>query len=114
MIEDSQINDLLDELLSGMEDIDFRIEDSLLEDVDEKDKYIDFSEKNIYYINDLNSSQEQAILSIDKGSKLVIQGPPGTGKSQTITSLIADAVNKGHNVLMCRRRKLHWMLYIPD
>lgn len=105
MIEDSQINDLLDELLSGMEDIDFRIEDSLLEDVDEKDKYIDFSEKNLYYINDLNSSQEQAILSIDKGSKLVIQGPPGTGKSQTITSLIADAVNKGHNVLMVSQKK---------
>lgn len=33
------------------------------------------------------------------GKNLVIQGPPGTGKSQTITNIIAGAVQRGKSVL---------------
>src|SRR5258708_27171233 len=33
------------------------------------------------------------------GKNLVIQGPPGTGKSQTITNIIAGAVQRGKRVL---------------
>lgn len=106
MIDDSEINDLLDELLSGMEQLNYYTDEICLDDDDDKEeKAMAFSEKNLNYINELDSSQEQAILSVDKNDKLVIQGPPGTGKSQTITSLIADTVNKGHNVLMVSQKK---------
>ncbi len=106
IIEDTQINKLLDELLSNMDSIDFYTEELDLDDEpDENNEVKHFSEKDLNYINELNSSQEQAILSLDNEDKLVVQGPPGTGKSQTITSLIADAVNKGHNVLMVSQKK---------
>ena len=42
---------------------------------------------------------------IQKDNKLVVNGPPGTGKSQTITSLIADAIMKDKNVLMVSEKK---------
>lgn len=106
MIDDSEINELLDELLSGMDSIDFYTDEICLDESEnDNDKIMTFSENSLNYINELNSSQEQAILTIDKKDKLVIQGPPGTGKSQTITSLIADTVNKGHNVLMVSQKK---------
>lgn len=106
LIDDSQINELLDELLSGMDSIDFYTDEICLDEKEnDNEKMMTFSENNLHYINDLNTSQEQAILTIEKKDKLVIQGPPGTGKSQTITSLIADTVNKGHNVLMVSQKK---------
>lgn len=106
MIDDTEINELLDELLSGMDSVDFYTDEICLDEKENDDeRTMNFSEKNLNYINELNSSQEQAILAIDKKDKLVIQGPPGTGKSQTITSLIADTVNKGHNVLMVSQKK---------
>ncbi len=103
MIEDTEINEVLDDLLSGIDAIN-NLDDDLVEVKDIK-LVSDFSERNINYINDLNASQEQAILSIDCNDKLVIQGPPGTGKSQTITSIISDAVNKGKNVVMVSQKK---------
>ncbi len=103
MIEDTEINSLLDDLLSNIDTIDI-YDDDIFDD-DAGNKIGDFLEKDINYINELNASQEQAILDIDKDDKLVIQGPPGTGKSQTITSLIADAVNKGKNVVMVSQKK---------
>ena len=106
MINDSEINELLDELLTGMDSTDFYSDEVYLEEKeDENEAQMCFSERNLNYINELNSSQEQAIMNIDKKNKLVIQGPPGTGKSQTITSLIADTVNKGHNVVMVSQKK---------
>ncbi len=104
IIEGDEINTTLNELISNMDSINVYDED-LTEDETVEEPYITFQENNISYINDLNSSQEQAIMAIDKNDKLVIQGPPGTGKSQTITSLIADAVNKGKNVLMVSQKK---------
>lgn len=56
-------------------------------------------------VGDLNSSQENVLTAIKKKDALVVQGPPGTGKSQTITSLIADAVHNGQNVLMVSEKK---------
>lgn len=104
IIDDQEINLPLNELVSNMGSINVYDED-LNEEMFEEEPYINFQESNISYINDLNSSQEQAIMAIDKNDKLVIQGPPGTGKSQTITSLIADAVNKGKNILMVSQKK---------
>jgi very-short-patch-repair endonuclease len=46
-----------------------------------------------------DSSQLEALVVAAAGRHLVVHGPPGTGKSQTITSLIADALARGQRVL---------------
>lgn len=61
---------------------------------------IDPSAASIKLIRDADSSQFSSLidaLSCDSG--LVIEGPPGTGKSQTITNLIATALDQGLSVL---------------
>lgn len=50
-------------------------------------------------IHDADSSQIDAIRDALEGRDLVIDGPPGTGKSQTITNLIAAALDQGKSVL---------------
>jgi very-short-patch-repair endonuclease len=50
-------------------------------------------------IHDADASQHSAIIDVMKGSNLVVEGPPGTGKSQTITNIIANALNEGKSVL---------------
>ena len=63
------------------------------------------SEGNIENINELNVSQENAVLRASVEPAFVMQGPPGTGKSQTITSIISDEVNKGRNVLIVSQKR---------
>ena len=46
-----------------------------------------------------DASQLHAIRAACAGRSFVLHGPPGTGKSQTITSLIANALAKGKSVL---------------
>jgi len=46
-----------------------------------------------------DSSQLAALQYAATGRSVVVHGPPGTGKSQTITSLIADALGRGKKVL---------------
>lgn len=46
-----------------------------------------------------DASQLFAIKSACEGKSFVLHGPPGTGKSQTITSLIANALAEGKSVL---------------
>lgn len=59
--------------------------------------------ENIYddfpIIDNADSSQHSALIDAVCGKNLVIEGPPGTGKSQTITNLIAAALNSGKTVL---------------
>ncbi len=51
-------------------------------------------------ITDADSSQHSAVVDVLRNkSSQVIQGPPGTGKSQTITNIIAAALNEGLSVL---------------
>lgn len=50
-------------------------------------------------IYDADSSQHSALIDAVNGENLVIEGPPGSGKSQTITNLIAAAINSGKKVL---------------
>jgi hypothetical protein len=51
-------------------------------------------------VYDADHSQHSALIDVLKKNKdLVIQGPPGTGKSQTITNIIAGALDKGLSVL---------------
>ncbi len=54
---------------------------------------------DLIHVVDADSSQTMAIEESKTGRNLVIQGPPGTGKSQTITNIIAAAVNSGKKVL---------------
>ena len=46
-----------------------------------------------------DASQLYAIQAACNGESFVLHGPPGTGKSQTITSLIANALAQGKSVL---------------
>lgn len=92
--ESGIINTLLNDLLSDGTN-----------DETESKKDIPVQENNIYYINDLNSSQEKVLNQINTSDELVMEGPPGTGKSQTITSLISQAALSGKTVLMVSEKK---------
>ncbi|MCY4393606.1 MAG: DUF4011 domain-containing protein [Rhodospirillaceae bacterium] len=50
-------------------------------------------------IYDADSSQHSAIVDVMRGGDVTIYGPPGTGKSQTITNLIAAAMDAGKSIL---------------
>ncbi len=56
-------------------------------------------------ILDADSSQHSAIMDALYGKDLVVEGPPGTGKSQTITNLIACAIDEGKSVLFVAEKK---------
>ncbi|MHB8127661.1 MAG: AAA domain-containing protein [Mobilitalea sp.] len=105
ILDRGTINGILSELLQNVENIDYFSDK--FSGLDEKDKNLDIhiSERQLTYIGELNSSQENVITAIKKREALVVQGPPGTGKSQTITSLITDFVNNGKNVLMVSEKK---------
>ncbi len=101
-----EINSLMNELLLEVNSWDYE-SDLYYGEGEEKDKNQEFeiTEKNLIYIHDLDSSQENVLAAINNMDKLVIQGPPGTGKSQTITSLIAKCINEEKTVLMVSEKK---------
>jgi len=55
--------------------------------------------EKLCHVVDADASQAKVIEEVRSGRNLVVQGPPGTGKSQTITNIIAAAVNEGKRVL---------------
>ncbi len=57
------------------------------------------SEEDVLLPMSADASQLYAIQSACAGKSFVLHGPPGTGKSQTITSLIANALAQGKSVL---------------
>lgn len=65
----------------------------------------EFSYQKTFLPVSYDSSQLKAINEVSKGKSLVIEGPPGTGKSQTITNIIADAVNNQKSVLFVAEKK---------
>lgn len=69
----------------------------LVSDEEPIDRHIDIASAT--HVVDADSSQAVCIEEARRGRDLVIQGPPGTGKSQTITNIIATAVNEGKSVL---------------
>jgi very-short-patch-repair endonuclease len=69
----------------------------LVSDEEPIDQHIDIASAT--HVVDADSSQAVCIEEARRGRNLVIQGPPGTGKSQTITNIIASAVNEGKSVL---------------
>jgi len=56
-------------------------------------------ENNVLLPMPADASQLYAIRAACSGESFVLHGPPGTGKSQTITSLIANALANGKRVL---------------
>lgn len=106
ILQGNKINILLNKLLlnAGEYDYDYdTINGETPIQVDGKELVV--SEHDMFYINELNSAQENVLTAMDKLDELVIQGPPGTGKSQTIVSLIAEFVSKGKTVLMVSEKK---------
>ena len=57
------------------------------------------SEEQVLLPMSADASQLHAISAACEGRSFVLHGPPGTGKSQTITSLIANALAQGKRVL---------------
>ncbi len=51
------------------------------------------------HVMDMDGSQALAAEAVRRGGHVVIQGPPGTGKSQTIATILAQAVLDGRSVL---------------
>ena len=85
-------------LLNGLLGPDgFRSEPLLCGDSEKIDPIIPPVEQ--VHVTDADSSQAIVIEEVRRGRNLVIQGPPGTGKSQTITNLIASAVQQRKTVL---------------
>ena len=52
-----------------------------------------------------DASQWGAIALSQKGKSFVLHGPPGTGKSQTITNIIANALNDNRSVLFVAEKQ---------
>jgi very-short-patch-repair endonuclease len=85
---------VLNDLLAGTESIS---EVTLAPDYDIDSPLI--ANKSHTLVTDADSSQHSALIDALDGKNLVVQGPPGTGKSQTITNIIAAAMNEGKRVL---------------
>ncbi len=61
---------------------------------------------NSRLVLDADSSQHSALIdALHLRRNMAIEGPPGTGKSQTITNLIAAALNDGLSVLFVAEKK---------
>ena len=60
---------------------------------------------SVYLPISADSSQLYAIRRAKDGASFVLHGPPGTGKSQTITSMIANAIADGKKVLFVAEKK---------
>ncbi|MBR6080024.1 MAG: HRDC domain-containing protein [Treponema sp.] len=93
IVEEGSINTLLNDLLADSDDAPPSTDENPI------------LENNITYINDMNSSQEKVLNTVQVADELVMEGPPGTGKSQTITSLISQAALNGQTVLMVSEKK---------
>lgn len=97
IIDNKAISHLVRDLFVGMDDNNSN--GKPIESVDHPD------ENQLFYINELNYSQEKVLSNIEEKDAIVIQGPPGTGKSQTITSLVSQAVLQNKKVLIVSEKK---------
>lgn len=66
---------------------------------DDADVDAEIRVERLDHIMDVDGSQALAAEAVRRGGHTVIQGPPGTGKSQTILTIIAQAVLDGRSVL---------------
>ncbi|BDG71413.1 DUF4011 domain-containing protein [Roseomonas fluvialis] len=66
---------------------------------DDADVDAEIPVERLDHVVDMDGSQALAAESVRRGGHVVIQGPPGTGKSQTIATILAQAVIDGRTVL---------------
>ena len=60
----------------------------------------------------MDPSQERILYKLQEENKVVIQGPPGTGKSQTISSIISNALLKNQtSLIVCEKRTALEVIY---
>lgn len=88
---------LENKLIGGLLADGFSPEPPMFKDSDNLDDKL--SPEQILHVVDADSSQTKVIEEVRSGRNLVVQGPPGTGKSQTITNILAAAVNDNKKVL---------------
>ena len=100
-----EINKALNDIISSPLELSKEERSEPMSSKDFMERGMSVSERDIDYINSVNSAQEQVMAALEWMDELVVQGPPGTGKSQVITSLITDAVNKEKTVLMVSEKK---------
>ena len=100
-----EINKALNDIISSPMELSKEERSEPMSSKDFMERGMSVSERDIDYINSVNSAQEQVMAALEWMDELVVQGPPGTGKSQVITSLITDAVNKQKIVLMVSEKK---------
>lgn len=105
ILKSEKINSLVNDLLLNSDELDYYSDNYNEEEFDINDLPFSVSEKNLVYINELNSSQEAVLSAIDVCDELVVQGPPGTGKSQVISNLISKFVSSEKTVLMVSEKK---------
>lgn len=84
-------NEIIASLLEGKRA--FAIDEPSLEEESESDP------REILLPVSTDASQLRAVKEALKGKSFVLHGPPGTGKSQTITTIIANALYHGKKVL---------------
>jgi hypothetical protein len=66
---------------------------------DDADVDAEIPVERLDHVMEMDGSQSLAAEAVRRGGHVVIQGPPGTGKSQTIATIIAQAVLDGRTVL---------------
>lgn len=66
---------------------------------DDADVDAEIPVERLDHVVDMDGSQALAAESVRRGGHVVIQGPPGTGKSQTIATILAQAIIDGRTVL---------------
>ena len=66
---------------------------------DDADVDAEIPVERLDHVVDMDGSQALAAEAVRRGGHVVIQGPPGTGKSQTIATILAQAVLDGRSVL---------------
>ena len=84
---------LVNSLITGMPQV------KPADTVDEKQLDETYKEGDIALPINADSSQMSAIVAAIAPSTFILHGPPGTGKSQTITNIIANALQRGLKVL---------------
>ena len=88
---------LANELVDGILSSGFEPHAPIFPDGAKLDEHLDPAD--LVHVVDADGSQALVIEEVRRGTNMVVQGPPGTGKSQTITNIIASAVNDGKTVL---------------
>ncbi|MBR7099602.1 MAG: DUF4011 domain-containing protein, partial [Clostridia bacterium] len=96
-IDEFKKNPLISSLLNNRNEL----EESAQEDIDE-DQALPASTLTPL---PADSSQYEAIALSQTGKTFVLHGPPGTGKSQTITNMIANALNDNKRVLFVAEKQ---------